>query len=73
MQRQQHKKIHDWKLTYVLEMGDRYVGTLSNPIHTSAYLTTIIPTLLFMVNNNIFNLLLYVGLFIWISYGIFNT
>lgn len=72
-QRQQHKKIHDWKLTYVLEMGGRYVGTLSNPIHTAAYLTMIIPLLLFIVSNNIFSVMLYSGLYLLISYGIYNT
>jgi len=54
-------------------MGGRYVGTLSNPIHTAAYLTMIIPLLLFIVSNNIFSVMLYSGLYLLISYGIYNT
>jgi len=54
-------------------MGGRYVGTLSNPIHTSAYLTTILPLTLFIISNNIYSLVLYSGLYLLISYGIYNT
>jgi len=77
MQHEQYTKKHNFNIKYMLEMGNRYVGTLSNPIHTSQYLTMILPLTLFIVLSHTsffwFQISLFFASVLTISYGIWRT
>ena len=69
-----HPKDPNYKFfNHLLQMNNRYVGTLSNPIHTAWYLVMLLPVMLYLIilNPNFIGLTSFISVYAFISLGVF--